>query len=177
MEHRKGEIRDITREMLYKAGELCAGASHELVAVVLAGEEADGLAREAAKIGRQGPCLSGCPIPELRLSSVRRTDSGACPGKESFSDPYWTYVLGNGCGACAGCQVGISPGDGLREYPAGGWKTLCHSADLQRQAFFESVIQEGRRLYHYSEIRGLSRARWDAREKRADREPCGLFRI
>lgn len=50
VEHRKGEIRDITREMLYKAGELCTAASHELVAVLLVGEESDDLIRDAAKM-------------------------------------------------------------------------------------------------------------------------------
>jgi len=50
VEHRQGEIRDISREMLFKAGELCRSASHELVAVVLADGAADNIAAEVAKM-------------------------------------------------------------------------------------------------------------------------------
>ncbi|HIJ41955.1 MAG TPA: hypothetical protein HPP90_12885, partial [Deltaproteobacteria bacterium] len=50
VEHRKGEIREITREMLFKAGELCTAASHELVAVVLVDGEADRMGQEVAKM-------------------------------------------------------------------------------------------------------------------------------
>ena len=50
VEHRKGEIREITREMLFKARELCSGAYHELVAVVLVGDEAGSMVQEVAKM-------------------------------------------------------------------------------------------------------------------------------
>jgi len=48
VEHRKGEIRDITFEMLSKARELCRPFSHRLTALVLAGKEA-GLANGLTK--------------------------------------------------------------------------------------------------------------------------------
>jgi electron transfer flavoprotein alpha subunit len=38
VEHRQGEVRDITFEMLFKAGELCKNFSHTLTAVVLGGK-------------------------------------------------------------------------------------------------------------------------------------------
>ncbi|SPD72799.1 putative electron transfer flavoprotein subunit alpha [uncultured Desulfobacterium sp.] len=38
VEHRKGEIRSITFEMLYKAGEICKALNHKLTAVLLAGK-------------------------------------------------------------------------------------------------------------------------------------------
>ena len=38
-EHRMGSLRDITAEMLYKAGQLCDAGGHSLTAVVLAGPE------------------------------------------------------------------------------------------------------------------------------------------
>ena len=50
VEHRKGEIREITREMLFKARELCSGAYHELVAVVLVNGEANRMGLEVAKM-------------------------------------------------------------------------------------------------------------------------------
>ena len=39
-EHRQGELRDITFEMLFKANTLCKDLSHKLTAVVLGGDEA-----------------------------------------------------------------------------------------------------------------------------------------
>ena len=50
VEHRKGEVRDISREMLFKAGELCGKASHELVAVVLIDSASDSIVQEVAKM-------------------------------------------------------------------------------------------------------------------------------
>jgi electron transfer flavoprotein alpha subunit len=38
VEHRKGEVRDITFEMLFKAGELCAKFSHNLTAILMGGK-------------------------------------------------------------------------------------------------------------------------------------------
>ncbi|OPX35478.1 MAG: hypothetical protein B1H11_09065 [Desulfobacteraceae bacterium 4484_190.1] len=39
VEHRQGEVRDITFEMLFKAGELCQESSHELTAILMGGKE------------------------------------------------------------------------------------------------------------------------------------------
>ena len=156
VEHRKGEIRDITREMLYKAGELCARASHELVAVVLAGEEADGLAQEAAKMADKVLVFQDVRFQNFDSHLYGEVLARLVQERKPVSDPHWTYIVGNGCGACSVCQVRISPGDGLREYPAGGRQAVCYSADLQRQTFFESFLQKSRRLCHYREIRGLS---------------------
>jgi electron transfer flavoprotein alpha subunit len=39
VEHRLGEVRDITYEMLYKAGRLCRENSHNLTAVILGGQD------------------------------------------------------------------------------------------------------------------------------------------
>ncbi len=47
-EHRKGEIREITFEMLFKARELCRAFSHRLTALLLAGKDT-GFADELAK--------------------------------------------------------------------------------------------------------------------------------
>jgi electron transfer flavoprotein alpha subunit len=47
-EHRKGEIREITFEMLFKARELCRAGSHNLTALLLAGKDT-GFADELAK--------------------------------------------------------------------------------------------------------------------------------
>jgi electron transfer flavoprotein alpha subunit len=38
VEHRKGEVRDITFEMLFKAGELCEEFSHSLTAILMGGK-------------------------------------------------------------------------------------------------------------------------------------------
>ncbi|UCF83652.1 MAG: electron transfer flavoprotein subunit alpha/FixB family protein [Desulfobacteraceae bacterium] len=38
VEHRKGEVRDITFEMLFKAGELCKEFSHNLTAILMGGK-------------------------------------------------------------------------------------------------------------------------------------------
>jgi len=48
-EHRQGEIRDVTYEMLYKAHELCRALSHRLTAVVLAGKD-EGLSEALARM-------------------------------------------------------------------------------------------------------------------------------
>jgi electron transfer flavoprotein alpha subunit len=45
VEHRQGEVRDITFEMLNKASDLCRKLSHTLTAVML-GSEADPLMEE-----------------------------------------------------------------------------------------------------------------------------------
>ncbi|MFP4036658.1 MAG: electron transfer flavoprotein subunit alpha/FixB family protein [Desulfobacteraceae bacterium] len=54
VEHRQGEIRDISYEMLWKADELCRNHSHQLTAVVLGGKDAkalaDGFADRADKV-------------------------------------------------------------------------------------------------------------------------------
>ncbi|MGM0427989.1 MAG: electron transfer flavoprotein subunit alpha/FixB family protein [Thermodesulfobacteriota bacterium] len=53
VEHRQGEIRDITWEMLHKARELCEAFSHQLTAVLLADEDApfvDEVARWADRV-------------------------------------------------------------------------------------------------------------------------------
>ncbi len=39
VEHRQGEVRDITYEMLFKANELCREYSHELTAILLGGKD------------------------------------------------------------------------------------------------------------------------------------------
>ena len=49
VEHRKGEVRDVTYEMLYKAGHLCTENSHNLTAIVLAGKGASFLDDIASK--------------------------------------------------------------------------------------------------------------------------------
>jgi len=52
-EHRKGEIREITFEMLYKARELCRALSRRLTALLLAGRDtgyADALAKRADRV-------------------------------------------------------------------------------------------------------------------------------
>ncbi len=48
VEHRQGEIRDISYEMLWKADELSRSHSHRLTAVVLGGKDARGLAEAIA---------------------------------------------------------------------------------------------------------------------------------
>ncbi len=53
VEHRKGEIRDITFEMLFKAGELCKEFSHNLTAILLGGGEnsfADSISKRADRV-------------------------------------------------------------------------------------------------------------------------------
>ena len=53
VEHRKGEIREITFEMLFKAKELCRTSSHNLTAVLLAGKDEgsmDDLAKWADRV-------------------------------------------------------------------------------------------------------------------------------
>ncbi len=53
VEHRKDEIRDITFEMLFKAGELCKEFSHNLTAILLGGENdsfADLISKRADKV-------------------------------------------------------------------------------------------------------------------------------
>jgi electron transfer flavoprotein alpha subunit len=52
-EHRKGEVRDITFEMLFKARELCRAFSHRLTTILLAGKDtgfANGLANWADRV-------------------------------------------------------------------------------------------------------------------------------
>lgn len=49
VEHRRGEIRDISYEMLFKADELCRKYSHRLTAVVLGGKAEDSLSAIAPK--------------------------------------------------------------------------------------------------------------------------------
>jgi electron transfer flavoprotein alpha subunit len=52
-EHRKGEVREITFEMLFKARELCRAFSHRLTALLLAGKDtgfADDLAKRADRV-------------------------------------------------------------------------------------------------------------------------------
>jgi len=53
VEHRQGEVREISKEMLFKAGEICRNASHELVAVVLADNAADNIVPEVAKMAER----------------------------------------------------------------------------------------------------------------------------
>ena len=53
VEHRKGEVRDITFEMLFKASELCREFSHDLTAILLEGKDSvflDDVAQWADKI-------------------------------------------------------------------------------------------------------------------------------
>jgi len=53
VEHRKGEIREITFEMLFKARELCRTSSHNLTAILLGGKDAgfeDDLAKRADRV-------------------------------------------------------------------------------------------------------------------------------
>lgn len=52
VEHRKGEVRDITYEMLFKAGQLCREYSHNLTAVILAGHDESFLDDIAPKADR-----------------------------------------------------------------------------------------------------------------------------
>ncbi len=51
-EHRKGKLRDITFEMLFKARELCRAGSHTLTAVLLAGKDTPLAAELAARADR-----------------------------------------------------------------------------------------------------------------------------
>ena len=51
-EHRKGSLRDITFEMLFKAGELCKSSSHNLTVVLLAGKNTPLAAELAARADR-----------------------------------------------------------------------------------------------------------------------------
>jgi electron transfer flavoprotein alpha subunit len=53
VEHRQGEVREISKEMLFKAGELCRSTSNELVAVVLADNAADSIVPEVAKMAER----------------------------------------------------------------------------------------------------------------------------
>ena len=53
VEHRKGEIREITFEMLFKARELCQTSSHNLTAILLGGKDSgfvDDLAKRADRV-------------------------------------------------------------------------------------------------------------------------------
>ena len=53
VEHRKGEVREITFEMLFKANELCQGLSHSLTAILLGGKDEafiDDITQRADKI-------------------------------------------------------------------------------------------------------------------------------
>ena len=52
VEHRQGEVRDITFEMLYKAGKLCQEFSHNLTAILIGGNEAfiNDIAKRADKV-------------------------------------------------------------------------------------------------------------------------------
>ena len=53
VEHRKGEIRDITFEMLFKAGELCKEFPHNLTAILLGGRNdsfADSISKRADRV-------------------------------------------------------------------------------------------------------------------------------
>jgi len=53
VEHRQGEVRDITFEMLFKAGELCQGSSHDLTAIIMGdGNEAliNAIAKKADQV-------------------------------------------------------------------------------------------------------------------------------
>jgi electron transfer flavoprotein alpha subunit len=53
IEHRSGEVRDISFEMLYKAGDLCRELGHTLTAVVLGGKDetlGDALTRRAERV-------------------------------------------------------------------------------------------------------------------------------
>ena len=53
IEHRSGEVRDISFEMLFKAGELCRELGHVLTAVVLGGKDEmfwDALTRRAERV-------------------------------------------------------------------------------------------------------------------------------
>ena len=53
VEHRKGEVRDITFEMLFKASELCREFSHDLTAILLGGKDSaflDDIAQWADKV-------------------------------------------------------------------------------------------------------------------------------
>ncbi len=52
VEHRQGEVRDITYEMLFKAGQLCGENSHNLTAVILAGQDESFLDDIAPKADR-----------------------------------------------------------------------------------------------------------------------------
>lgn len=53
VEHRKGEIREITFEMLFKARELCRASSHNLTAILLGGKDSgfvDDLAKKSDRV-------------------------------------------------------------------------------------------------------------------------------
>jgi len=53
VEHRQGEVRDVTYEMLYKADELCRALSHRLTAILFAGKNerlSDDMARRADRV-------------------------------------------------------------------------------------------------------------------------------
>ncbi|MCD6298867.1 MAG: electron transfer flavoprotein subunit alpha/FixB family protein [Deltaproteobacteria bacterium] len=52
VEHRQGEVRDITYEMLFKAGQLCREYSHNLTAIILAGQNESFLDDIAPKADR-----------------------------------------------------------------------------------------------------------------------------
>ncbi|MDP6180253.1 MAG: electron transfer flavoprotein subunit alpha/FixB family protein, partial [Desulfatiglandales bacterium] len=53
VEHRKGEVREITFEMLFKASELCKGLSHSLTAILIGRKKEafiDGITQRADKV-------------------------------------------------------------------------------------------------------------------------------
>ena len=52
VEHRQGEVRDITYEMLFKAGQLCREYSHNLTAIILGGQKESFLDNIAPKADR-----------------------------------------------------------------------------------------------------------------------------
>ncbi len=52
VEHRQGEVRDITYEMLFKAGQMCSENSYNLTAIILAGQDESFLDDIASKADR-----------------------------------------------------------------------------------------------------------------------------
>lgn len=57
VEHRNGEVREVTFEMLYKADELCKSLSHNLTAILIGGEEesfVEEITRRADKVIKLG---------------------------------------------------------------------------------------------------------------------------
>ncbi len=170
MEHRKGEIRDITREMLYKAGELCTTASHELVAVLLVGEDSDDLIRDAAKMADKVLVFQDARLKDFdshlygevlaRLVRERR--------------PFLTLIGHTSWGMDVAPALAVKSG-----YPLA---TDCVNILLEdggpfviRQIYsgklFSKVsFRKGRRLCHYRETRGLSGSGRSIGERRTNRD-------
>ena len=156
VEHRKGEVRDISREMLFKAGELCGKASHELVAVVLVDSASDSIVQEVAKMADRALVF--------RDDRFKNFDSHLY--KEVLyrlveeRNPFLTLMGHTSWGMDVAPALAVKSGYPLStdcvDILVGGWQAVCCAPDLQRQAFFQGFVQGIRRIYGYRETGGFS---------------------